>query len=112
MLPDRAAVPAGVPVLRADDRGVLHGDGVFETLHVHGRRLGRRAGERMVAGAGLPDAAGVWLTSSARGLVEVRALDGVPVPPSPHTPRLRGLLDFRDDGNHEDLPLPRRGKSP
>jgi 4-amino-4-deoxychorismate lyase len=73
--------------------------------------LGWRAGERMVTGAGLLDAAGVWLTSSVRGLVEVRALDGVPVPPSPHTPRLRGLLGLRDDGNLEDLPFPRRGKS-
>ncbi|MFF0875189.1 aminotransferase class IV [Micromonospora aurantiaca (nom. illeg.)] len=30
----RGLVPAGEPVLRGDDRGVLHGDGLFETLHL------------------------------------------------------------------------------
>lgn len=30
----RGRVPAGTPILRADDLGVLHGDGVFETMHV------------------------------------------------------------------------------
>ncbi|MFI7428312.1 aminotransferase class IV [Micromonospora sp. NPDC049836] len=32
----RGVVPAGRPVLRGDDRGVLHGDGLFETLHLRG----------------------------------------------------------------------------
>jgi 4-amino-4-deoxychorismate lyase len=31
-------VPAGEPMLRGDDLGVLRGDGVFETLHVRGGR--------------------------------------------------------------------------
>ncbi|WP_156313264.1 aminotransferase class IV, partial [Micromonospora sp. HK10] len=32
----RGVVPAGEAVLRGDDRGVLHGDGLFETLHLRG----------------------------------------------------------------------------
>lgn len=32
----RGVVPAGEPVLRGDDRGVLHGDGLFETMHLRG----------------------------------------------------------------------------
>lgn len=34
----RGVVPADTPVLRADDLGVLRGDGVFETMHVRGGR--------------------------------------------------------------------------
>ncbi|MGI5524181.1 aminotransferase class IV [Micromonospora sp. CA-259024] len=30
----RGPVPAGEPVLRGDDLGVLHGDGLFETMHL------------------------------------------------------------------------------
>ncbi|MEU7920498.1 aminotransferase class IV [Micromonospora zamorensis] len=34
----RGLIPAGDPVLRGDDLGVLHGDGIFETMHLrHGR---------------------------------------------------------------------------
>ncbi|GGJ91328.1 4-amino-4-deoxychorismate lyase [Pilimelia anulata] len=32
----RGVVPADTPVVRADDIGVLRGDGVFETMHVRG----------------------------------------------------------------------------
>lgn len=32
----RGVVPADTPLLRADDLGVLRGDGVFETIHVRG----------------------------------------------------------------------------
>ena len=34
----RGVVPADTPILRADDLGVLRGDGIFETMHVRGGR--------------------------------------------------------------------------
>lgn len=34
----RGVVPADTPILRADDLGVLRGDGVFETMHVRAGR--------------------------------------------------------------------------
>lgn len=34
----RGAVTVGDPVLRGDDRGVLHGDGLFETMHLRDGR--------------------------------------------------------------------------
>ncbi|HEX2772066.1 MAG TPA: aminotransferase class IV, partial [Micromonosporaceae bacterium] len=34
----RGVVPPDQPVIRADDRGALHGDGLFETMHVRGAR--------------------------------------------------------------------------
>ncbi|SBT48433.1 4-amino-4-deoxychorismate lyase [Micromonospora auratinigra] len=37
-VPGRGLVPAGTAVLRGDDRGVLHGDGLFETLHLRDGR--------------------------------------------------------------------------
>ncbi|WP_262282864.1 aminotransferase class IV [Micromonospora sp. MA102] len=35
-VPGRGVVPADAAVLRGDDRGVLHGDGLFETMHLRG----------------------------------------------------------------------------
>ena len=35
----RGVVPAETLVLRADDLGVLRGDGIFETMHVRGGRV-------------------------------------------------------------------------
>jgi 4-amino-4-deoxychorismate lyase len=38
VVPGSGPVPADTPVLRADDRGALSGDGVFETVHVRAGR--------------------------------------------------------------------------
>ncbi|MFK3984983.1 aminotransferase class IV [Micromonospora sp. NPDC050397] len=65
-------------------------------LLAHAGSLGWSAAERLVSPAELREAAclGVWFTSSVRGLAEVRTLDGMPLPPSPHTRDLRDLLGF------------------
>jgi 4-amino-4-deoxychorismate lyase len=55
---------------------------------------GWRGVHRMITPAGLTSVDGVWLTSSVRGLASVRSLDGVDLPQSPHTVRLRTLLGF------------------
>ncbi|MER6594532.1 aminotransferase IV, partial [Micromonospora purpureochromogenes] len=49
----RGVVPGGEPVLRGDDLGVLHGDGLFETMHLRGGRPWLRAAHlaRLRAGA-------------------------------------------------------------
>ncbi|WP_446211580.1 aminotransferase class IV [Micromonospora sp. IBSANI012] len=49
----RGVVPDGQPVLRGDDLGVLHGDGLFETMHLRGGRPWLRAAHlaRLRAGA-------------------------------------------------------------
>jgi 4-amino-4-deoxychorismate lyase len=64
-------------------------------LLAHAGSVGLGAAERMVTPAGLRTCDGVWLTSSLRGLCEVRALDGDRLPPSPHTARLQDLLGYR-----------------
>lgn len=58
-------------------------------LLAHAAEVGLGQAERMVTPAGLHAAAGIWLTSSLRGLVEVRSLDGATRPPAPHTPASR-----------------------
>ncbi|SCL14124.1 4-amino-4-deoxychorismate lyase [Micromonospora rhizosphaerae] len=60
----------------------------------HAGELGLTAAERMVTPAELRAADGVWLTSSVRGLVEVRSLDGYPRAQSLRTPDLQSLLGF------------------
>ncbi len=49
----RGLLPAGKPVLRGDDLGVLRGDGLFETMHLRGGRPWLRAEHlaRLRAGA-------------------------------------------------------------
>lgn len=55
---------------------------------------GLPAAERMATVADLAAADGIWLTSSLRGLAEVRSLDGTGRPPSPWTARLLQVLGF------------------
>ncbi|MGC5029076.1 aminotransferase class IV [Micromonospora sp. DT229] len=79
-----------VPAART---GILPGTTVGWLL-AHATEVGYYPAERMVTPAGLREADAVWLASSVRGLVEVRALDGEPLPRSPRTHALRELLGF------------------
>ncbi len=56
--------------------------------------LGWHTAERMVRPHELESARGVWLTSSVRGVVEVRQLDDIKLPESPYTERLQDLLGY------------------
>ena len=95
VLPGAGVLPADTPVLRADDRGTLTGDGVFETLHVrdgmpwllepHLRRMARSAAQLDLD---LPPfdelarracAAGPQTGEAALRLVCTRGPDGGPV---------------------------------
>jgi 4-amino-4-deoxychorismate lyase len=76
-----------------DETGILPGVTAGWLLG-HATELGWTAVRRHVTPAGLRTAGGVWFTSSVRGLAEVRSLDGVPLPPSPHTAAIRDLLGF------------------
>lgn len=75
----------------AADTGVLPGT-TADWLLDRAPALGWRAEERMVRPVELVDADGVWLTSSVRGAAPVRALDGVALPPSPHTAPIQQAL--------------------
>jgi 4-amino-4-deoxychorismate lyase len=74
--------------------GILAGTTAAYLL-AHAGELGWTATERLVRPAELHTADGVWLTSSVRGPAEIRALDGVPLGPSPETARIAKLLGFR-----------------
>ncbi|MEO3742775.1 aminotransferase class IV [Plantactinospora sp. B5E13] len=58
--------------------------------------LGWTAARRRISPTDLHRTDGVWFTSSVRGLAEVRALDGVPLPASRHTAALTALLGFAE----------------
>lgn len=73
--------------------GVLPGTTAGYLLD-HADELGWRAGTRMVRPEELVAAGGVWLTSSVRGLVPVRELDGTELAWSRHTDAVRELLGF------------------
>jgi 4-amino-4-deoxychorismate lyase len=75
----------------AAETGILRGV-TAAWLLTRAPSLGWGAAERMVTPDELRDADGVWLTSSLRGLTEVRALDGVPLGPSAHTAALHEVL--------------------
>jgi 4-amino-4-deoxychorismate lyase len=64
-------------------------------LLAHAGELGWSADERMVTPAELRETIdGVWFASSVRGLAEVRSLDGMGLPRSPHTAAMHDLLGF------------------
>jgi 4-amino-4-deoxychorismate lyase len=73
--------------------GILSGT-TARWLLDHVDALGWHAGERMVRQDELERATGVWLTSSVRGIVAVRELDGVKLADPAHTDTLRDLLGF------------------
>ncbi|MGW4497341.1 aminotransferase class IV [Micromonospora sp. NPDC004336] len=77
----------------AAETGVLPGV-TAAWLLAHADALGLRADERLVTPAELRRADGVWLTSSVRGLAEVRTLDAVPLRRCARTPALQSLLGF------------------
>jgi 4-amino-4-deoxychorismate lyase len=77
----------------AEATGILAGT-TARFLLDHASALGLSAVERMVTPAELSTADGVWLLSSVRGVAEVRSLDGVALPASSDTSRLRGLLGY------------------
>jgi 4-amino-4-deoxychorismate lyase len=56
--------------------------------------LGLTATERLVRPEELRAADGVWLTSSVRGCVPVRALDGADLPACARTPAMQDLLGY------------------
>lgn len=56
--------------------------------------LGWRSELRMIRPAELGAADGVWLTSSVRGVAEVRELDRVALPASPHTGPIQQLVGY------------------
>lgn len=77
-----------------ESTGILAGT-TARWLLGHVGTLGWHTGERMVHPRELERAAGVWLTSSVRGIVAVRELDGVKLPDPQHqTDTLRNLLGF------------------
>jgi len=56
--------------------------------------LGLGAGERMITPEELPEMSGAWMVSSVRGIVPIRAVEGVPLKESPKHKALRELLGF------------------
>lgn len=75
----------------SEETGILPGTTAAWLLD-HADQLGYRARRRLVRPAELVGAAGVWLTSSLRGAVPVRMLDGVPLSSSPATAAIQKLL--------------------
>jgi 4-amino-4-deoxychorismate lyase len=63
-------------------------------LLAHADDLGLDADQRMIRPEELQRGGGAWLTSSVRGVAEIRSLDGVPLRPSRHTAAVRDLLGF------------------
>jgi 4-amino-4-deoxychorismate lyase len=77
----------------AERTGILAGTTARVLLDGAGQ-LGLAAGERMVRPEELADAEGAWLTSSVRGVAEIRMLDGVARKPAPCTDALLDLAGY------------------
>lgn len=75
----------------AEQTGILPGI-TAGWLLANAHQLGYRPHQRLVRPAELTQADGVWLVSSVRGAAHIRALDGVPLPPSPATAGIHKLL--------------------
>jgi 4-amino-4-deoxychorismate lyase len=60
----------------------------------HSSELGLGAAERMITPEELSEVGGAWMVSSVRGIVPIRAVDGVPVKESSKHKALRELLGF------------------
>lgn len=73
--------------------GILPGITAAYALR-HAGELGLSPAERMVTPEELPEMSGAWLVSSVRGIVPIRALDGVPLKESSKHRALRDLLGF------------------
>jgi 4-amino-4-deoxychorismate lyase len=77
----------------AEPTGILAGT-TARFLLEHASELGYAAGERMITPAALGATGGVWLVSSIRGVAEIRAIDGVTLPPAADTAQISKLLGF------------------
>lgn len=73
--------------------GILPGTTARHILSRVGE-LGWHTAERMIRPAELEQVAGAWVTSSVRGVVEVRELDGRKLPEPAHTAQLRTLIGY------------------
>lgn len=76
-----------------DSTGILSGT-TARYLFDHVGTLGWHTAKRMVRPTELERATGVWLTSSVRGIIAVRELDGVKLADPPQTDTLRELLGY------------------
>ena len=77
----------------AETTGILAGT-TARWLLERADKLGYDAEERMITPAALARTAGAWFTSSVRGIVEIRAIDGVAMAAAKDTARMRELLGF------------------
>lgn len=77
----------------AESTGILAGT-TARWLLDHAADVGFEAAERMVTTGELAGSDGVWFASSVRGIVEIRAIDGAPMPAAADTERLRKFLGY------------------
>jgi 4-amino-4-deoxychorismate lyase len=73
--------------------GILAGITVRYLLD-HAVEIGWRTAEKLIRPTELAQKDGAWLTSSVRGLVAIRSLDGTTFTPSPHTAEMQKLLGY------------------